>query len=118
MNSHVASMGLDSFREFVDEVYNIDEGQVFRKREKLDRAFMSGYGSDYAPNSIWSGINAILPSLRNQHSWHYSCRLRVGAQFARGVFGAGCTISARKQLQAISLNNLLATFDIKYIAGY
>ena len=35
-----ASMGIDGFRdEFVDEVYNIDEGQVFRKRDKLERAF-------------------------------------------------------------------------------
>ena len=54
-----ASMGIDGFREFVDEVYNIDEGQVFRKREKLDQAFMSGYGWEYSPNSIYSGINAI-----------------------------------------------------------
>ena len=29
-----ASMGRDAFRDFVDEVYNIDEGQVFRKREQ------------------------------------------------------------------------------------
>ena len=34
-----ASMGVDSFNEFVDEVYNIEEGQVFRKRDKLNRAF-------------------------------------------------------------------------------
>ena len=37
-----ASMGVDSFNEFVDEVYNIEEGQVFRKREKLNRAFTVG----------------------------------------------------------------------------
>ena len=28
-----ASMGIPQFNDFVDEVYNIDEGQVFRKRE-------------------------------------------------------------------------------------
>ena len=54
-----ASMGFTAFQEFVDEVYNIDEDQVFRKREKLSRAFTYGYGSEYAPNSIWAGINAI-----------------------------------------------------------
>ena len=54
-----ASMGHSQFDEFVDEVYNIDEGQVFRKREKLHQAFRMGYGSEYAPMSLWSGINAI-----------------------------------------------------------
>ena len=41
-----ASMGFTAFQDFVDEVYNIDEGQVFRKRDKLDAAFLSGYGHD------------------------------------------------------------------------
>ena len=60
MSSHVASMGIDSFRNFVDEVYNIDEGQVFRKRSALNQAFHYGYGSiEFAPMSIWAGINAI-----------------------------------------------------------
>ena len=87
-----ASMGLDSFREFVDEVYNIDEGQVFRKREKLDRAFMSGYGSDYAPNSIWSGINAIT---QVETSTRGTTAAKGRAQFARGVFGQGAVISKK-----------------------
>ena len=35
-----ASMGfLTQFNDFVDEVYNIDEGQVFRKREKASTCF-------------------------------------------------------------------------------
>ena len=87
-----ASMGIDSFREFVDEVYNIDEGQVFRKREKLDRAFMSGYGSDYAPNSIWSGINAIT---QVETSTRGTTAAKGRAQFARGTFGAGAQISKK-----------------------
>ena len=87
-----ASMGLDGFREFVDEVYNIDEGQVFRKREKLERAFISGYGSQYAYNSIWSGINAIT---QIETSTRGTTAAKGRAQFARGTFGAGAQISQR-----------------------
>ena len=87
-----ASMGLNSFREFVDEVYNIDEGQVFRKRQKLDQAFMAGYGSDFAPNSIWSGINAIT---QVETSTRGTTAAKGRAQFARGTFGAGAQISKR-----------------------
>ena len=81
------SMGMTAFNQFVDEVYNIDEGQVFRKREKLERAFTSGYGSaDFAPFSVWSGINAITQvetstrdtsaakGSRSVCTWHLRCR--------------------------------------------
>ena len=87
-----ASMGRDAFRDFVDEVYNIDEGQVFRKREKLERAFISGYGSEYAYNSIWSGLNAIT---QVETSTRGTTAAKGRAQFARGTFGAGATISKR-----------------------
>ena len=87
-----ASMGLDSFRDFVDEVYNIDEGQVFRKREKLERAFISGYGSEYAYNSIWSGLNAIT---QVETSTRGTTAAKGRAQFARGTFGAGAQISKK-----------------------
>ena len=40
------SMGIGAFDEFVDEIYNIDEGQVFRKRQQLETAFRVGYGSE------------------------------------------------------------------------
>ena len=87
-----ASMGLDSFREFVDEVYNIEDGQVFRKRDKLNQAFMSGYGSDFAPNSIWSGINAIT---QVETSTRGTTKAKGNAQFARGTFGVGAQISKK-----------------------
>ena len=87
-----ASMGIDTFREFCDEVYNIDEGQTFRKREKLDRAFMSGYGWEYAPWSIWTGINAIT---QVETSTRGTTAAKGRAQFARGTFGAGAQISKR-----------------------
>ena len=86
------SMGVDSFNEFVDEVYNIDEGDVFRKRDKLNRAFTIGYGSEYAPRSLWSGINAIT---QIETSTRGTTAAKGRAQFARGTFGAGAAISKR-----------------------
>ncbi len=87
-----ASMGLDTFRNFVDEVYNIEEGQVFRKREKLERAFTRGYGFGYAPFSIWNGINAITEV---ETSTRGATKAGATRQFARGTFGAGAAISKR-----------------------
>ena len=87
-----ASMGLDGFREFVDEVYNIDEEQVFRKRDKLNQAFMSGYGTDYAPNSVWNAVNAIT---QIETSTRGTTAAKGRAQFARGTFGVGAQISKR-----------------------
>ena len=87
-----ASMGLDGFREFVDEVYNIDENQVFRKRDKLNQAFMSGYGTDYAPNSVWNAVNAIT---QIETSTRGTTAAKGRAQFARGTFGVGAQISKR-----------------------
>ena len=87
------SMGMTAFNQFIDEVYNIEEGQVFRKREKLERAFTSGYGSaDFAPMSIWSGINAIT---QIETSTRGTTAAKGRAQFARGTFGAGAQISKR-----------------------
>ena len=87
-----ASMGMHQFNEFVDEVYNIDEGQVFRKREKLQRAFTRGYGSEYAPSSVWSAVNAIT---QIETSTRDTTKAKGNAQFARGTFGVGAQISKR-----------------------
>ena len=85
-------MGTIDFREFVDEVYNIEEDQVFRKRDKLEQAFQSGYGNEYAPFSVWSGINAIT---QVETSTRGTTAAKGNAQFARGTFGAGATISKK-----------------------
>ena len=86
------SMGPSAFNEFVDEVYNIDEGQVFRKRQALERAFTHGYGSEYAYFSVWSGINAIT---QVETSTRGTTDAKARAQFARGTFGAGAQISKK-----------------------
>ena len=87
-----ASMGHTQFHEFIDEVYDIEEGQVFRKRDKLLQAFNRGYGVEYAPMSIWSGINAIT---QVETSTRNTTRAKGTAQFARGTFGVGASISKR-----------------------
>lgn len=87
------AMNLNQFNEFVDEVYNIDEGQVFRKRQALERAFQQGYGAvAYAPDSLWNGINAIT---QVETSTRGTTAAKGRAQFARGTFGAGAVISKK-----------------------
>jgi phage/plasmid-like protein (TIGR03299 family) len=86
------SMGVDAFHEFVDEVYNIDDSQVFRKRGYLETAFRVGYGQEYAPFSLWTGVNAIT---QVETSTRGTTAAKGRAQFARGTFGAGAQISKR-----------------------
>ena len=87
------AMNLNQFNEFVDEVYNIDEGQVFRKRQALERAFQQGYGAvAYAPDTLWNGINAIT---QVETSTRGTSAAKGRAQFARGTFGAGAQISKK-----------------------
>ena len=95
-----ASMGIESFREFVDEVYNLEEDQVFRKRERLERLFRYGTGMDFAPYSLWNGVNAITEletSTLNQTA------AGTRSQFARANFGAGLTISKKAMTVAKQL---------------
>ncbi len=87
-----ASMGAPQFNDFVDEVYNIDEGQVFRKRDKLQAAFSRGYGAEYAPCSLWNAVNAIT---QIETSTRGTTAAKGRAQFARGTFGVGAQISKR-----------------------
>ena len=93
------SMGQDAFDEFVDSVYDIEEGATFKKRDKLRNAFFNGMGADYAPMSLWNGVNAITQietSTRNQ------TRAGERRQFQRANFGAGLTLS-RKAMQVAEL---------------
>ena len=85
-------MGVSQFNEFVDKVYNIDEGQVFRKREKLERAFTRGFGFRFAPASVWSAVNAITEV---ETSTRETTAAKGRAQFARGTFGVGAQISKK-----------------------
>ena len=86
------SMGMTQFNEMIDEVYNIDEGQVFRKRAALEHAFRSGYGAQFAGFTIWNGLNAITQVETSTRGKTGSASTR---QFARGTFGAGAQISKK-----------------------
>ena len=86
------SMGFGAFQEFVDEVYDVEEGQTLRKRGKLTDAYMRGYGSEYAPSSVWSAYNAIT---QVETSTRGTTAAKGRAQFARGTFGAGAVISKK-----------------------
>jgi phage/plasmid-like protein (TIGR03299 family) len=86
------SMSVSDFNEFVDEVYNVEDGDVFRKRQKLETAFRVGYGQEYAPFSLWTGVNAIT---QVETSTRGTTAAKGRAQFARGTFGAGAQISKK-----------------------
>ena len=86
------SMGGVAFNEFIDEVYNIEEGQVFRKRDKLNSAYSQGYGHEFAPCSLWNAVNAVT---QVETSTRNTTAAKGRAQFARGTFGPGAQISKR-----------------------
>jgi hypothetical protein len=86
------AMSMSAFNDYVDQVYEVKEGDILRKRQKLEQAFRVGYGSEYASFSLWNGFNAITQletSTRNQTA------AKSRAQFARGTFGLGAQISKK-----------------------
>ena len=87
------TFGPTDFHDFVDEVYNIDPGTMFRKRDKLERAFNHGYGWEYAPLSLWNAVNAVT-QVETSTKGHFGVAKRA-SQFARGTFGAGASISKK-----------------------
>jgi phage/plasmid-like protein (TIGR03299 family) len=86
------SLGNQAFHDFIDEVYHIEEGQVFRKREKITAAMNRGYGASYAPGTLWNAINAIT---QVETSTRGTTAAKGRAQFARGTFGVGAQISKK-----------------------
>ena len=86
------SITSSQFNDFVDEVYNIDEGQVFRKRDKITAAMNRGYGVEYNPGTLWTAVNAIT---QVETSTRGTTAAKGRAQFARGVFGQGAIISKK-----------------------
>ena len=86
------AMSMSAFNDYVDQVYDVNEGDILRKRQKLEQAFRVGYGSEFASFSLWNGFNAITQletSTRNQTA------AKSRAQFARGTFGLGAQISKK-----------------------
>ena len=98
------SFGPTDFHDFVDEVYNIDPGTMFRKRDKLEAAFCNGYGANYAPKSLWNAVNAVT-QVETSTKGSFGVAKRA-SQFARGTFGAGASIS--KKAFEVAANILVA----------
>lgn len=86
------SMGMESFRHMVDEVYRVEEGDKFRKRDALERAFMRGIGSDFAPHSLWNAVNAIT---QVETSTVNQTAVNARKKFSRANFGEGLILSQR-----------------------
>ena len=86
------SITSNEFNGFVDEVYNIDEGQAFRKRDKINAAMNRGYGVEFNPGTLWTAVNAIT---QIETSTRATTAAKGRSQFARGTFGAGAQISKR-----------------------
>ena len=86
------SITSSQFNDFVDEVYNIQEGDVFRKRDKITAAMNRGYGVEYNPGTLWTAFNAIT---QVETSTRGQTKAAATRQFARGTFGAGAQISKR-----------------------
>ena len=86
------NMTSSQFNDFVDEVYNIDESQAFRKRDKINAAMNRGYGVEFNPGTLWTALNAIT---QVETSTLGQTKAGTNRQFARGTFGAGATISKK-----------------------
>ena len=91
----------NGFHDFVDEVYNIEPDVMFRKRDKLEAAFHNGYGANYAPKSLWNAVNAVT-QVETSTKGSFGVAKR-SAQFARGTFGAGASISKKAFAVAASM---------------
>ena len=83
-----------SSNEFVDEVYNIDEGQVFRKRDKLRPSFYLEAMAVLSMRLTLCGL-AINAITQVETSTRGTTAAKGRAQFARGTFGAGAQISKK-----------------------
>ena len=67
------SMGVAQFNEFVDEVYNVDEGQVFRKREKARACIYPWLWLPSLHLSVFGmAVNAIT-EVETSNQRHYRC---------------------------------------------
>lgn len=88
------------FNEFVDEVYSVKEDDVFRKREQLTAAWFGGLGAEFAPQSLWAGVNAITQV--ETSTKNLSARSQI-KKFQRANFGNGMTISQKTMELAAQL---------------
>ena len=78
--------------DFFEEVYSIEEGQTFRKREKLWRAYNGGFGAEFHINTLWGCVNAVT---QVETSTLGKTAKGMSNTFNRANFGAGLTLSRK-----------------------
>lgn len=78
--------------DFFEEVYNIEEGQTFRKREKLWRAYNGGFGAEFHINTLWGCVNAVT---QVETSTLGKTAKGMSNTFNRANFGAGLALSRK-----------------------
>ena len=80
------------FDDFIDAVYRIEEGDTFKKREKLWRAYTSGFGAEFHHGTLWGAVNAVT---QIETSTLGKTAKGMSSAFNRANFGAGLTLSRR-----------------------
>lgn len=93
-------MSQSQFTEFVNELYSVKEGGVFRKRTRLEDAFQHGLGWHHAPKSIWSAVNAVTQVETSTRQLTARSAIK---QFQRANFGSGLTMSQKAMALAEKL---------------
>ena len=80
------------FDDFIDTVYRIEEGDTFKKREKLWRAYNFGFGSEFHAGTLWGAVNAVT---QIETSTLGLTRAEYARRFNSAAFGPGMSKSKR-----------------------
>ena len=80
------------FDDYIDTVYRIEEGDTFKKREKLWRAYSSGFGSQFHHGTLWGAVNAVT---QLETSTLGKTAKGMSNAFNRANFGPGLRLSRR-----------------------
>ena len=83
-----AGVELDSFAEFVEQVYDVKDMLKFRKYRKLNEAYRFGLGSQYASGTVWNAINAVTEVETSAKSRGLTRKQRI-SKFNSANFGSG-----------------------------
>ena len=88
------AFGPEEFTRYIEKVYDIDpeSESTWRKRDKLERAFYGGFGSEFHRGSLWGAVNAIT---QIETSTIGLTRSEQDRRFGSANFGPGFTRSKK-----------------------
>ena len=92
-----AGVELDSFAEFIEQVYDVKDMMKFRKYRRLNTAYRFGMGSNYANGSVWNAINAVTQVETSPKDRSLTRNQRI-SKFNSANFGTGMNY-AKKAIQ-------------------